>query len=160
MPDYDPKNIPILDDVIEDESDDAAASHEKIIITDEVIADEHTLDLFNDKTADIETDQLAPEIGSIDKFIDAATDSDVETIETLHSEKNIEDAVTVNHDQIPGIAEPPTISDPAITLDLDSIIDDIVSRLMPDLEQQLRSRLKQALQDQLPQELIEPTAPE
>ncbi len=186
MPDYDPKNIPTLDDIIEGESNDAAAIHEKIIITDEMNADEHTLDLFNDKATDIEIDQMDPEIGTIDKFIDAATDIDVETIRTLDdetdvtesalidypleedSEENIEDEIIVSHDhtpdepgdQIPVITEPPAISDPAITLDLDSIIDDIVTRLMPDLEQQLRSQIRQALQEKLPDDIIRQTSSE
>ncbi len=81
MPDYDPKNIPILDDIIEDESDETAAIHEKIIVTDEMHNDDNTLDLFNDESNILEIDDTEPRIGAIDKFIDDDVTVNIETAE-------------------------------------------------------------------------------
>ena len=83
MPDYDPKSIPILDDIIEgeNESADTAETNDEKIISEQIstdlaatenIQDDNTLDLFNDETADIKTDASEPGIGVIDKFIDGS----------------------------------------------------------------------------------------
>ncbi len=101
MPDYDPKSIPVLDDIIEDDGDETAAAHDKIIITEEMQADDNTLDLFNESSANIEMDNAEPEIGAIDQFINEDIDVDIETIaatiaapenETLDNEAPAADA--------------------------------------------------------------------
>jgi len=85
MPDYYSKNIPVLDDIIEDDSEEKAAAHDKIIATDEMHTDDNTLDLFNE-TADIEIDNAEPEIGTIDQFIDEAVEIDIEAIAAPENE--------------------------------------------------------------------------
>ncbi len=92
MPDYDPENIPVLDDIIKDENDEMAGVHEKIVITDEMQEDDNTLDLFKGTTAEIEIniDDAEPEIGSIEQVADQVIDEDIaidtETVETVENE--------------------------------------------------------------------------
>ncbi len=173
MPDYDPKNIPVLDDIIEDDGDETAASHEKIIVTDEMQADDNTLDLFNESSADIEMDSAQPKIGAIeqvmDHVIDAEIEIDIEASETRTEEIPLDETPADDSDVFESAlidypheddVEQEIESDasakatdaddePAINLDLDAIIDDVVTQLLPELEQQLRTRLKQALQESL-----------
>ncbi len=166
MPDYDPKNIPLLDDIIEQENE-ASASHEKINLSDEISADDSTLNLFNDTTADIEIDSTEPEIGSIDEFIENETKIDIieSTLIDYSFENNTKgntttDAQTVDKiypsggltDQHEEITRQPAIIDPTITLD--SMVDDIITQLMPDLELQLHSLIQKALREKLPEEII------
>jgi hypothetical protein len=199
MPDYDPKTIPVLDDIIEDEINETATVHEKITISDEMHADDNTLDMFNGSTAEIQidVDGAEPEIGTIDQFNDPVTDEDVDieieagetqdkaiqegeapdegmpnddsaVFESAIISYPLEDDVeqrleqgsendaspeTINADEeqnkLPeNIDETAVIAEPATNLDLDLIIDDVVTRMMPELEQQLRARLRQALQEQ------------
>jgi len=204
MPDYDPKSIPVLDDIIEDEST-AADTHEKIIVSDEMHEDDNTLDLFNAATAEIEVDidNDEPEIGTIEKHLDGETEIDIKATEDIinetpddeqavdgaevfesalidyaqedrseetseqenaltsaETETSNSDIFDEQDDQSTDIAEPVTDTEPETTLNIDTIIDDIVSQMMPELEQTLRSRLKLALQEQLPQDGLEPTASE
>ena len=91
MPDYDPENIPVLDDIIKDENDEMASVHEKIVITDEVQEDDAP-DLFKGATAEIEIDidDAEPEIGTIEQVADQVIDEniavDTETVETVENE--------------------------------------------------------------------------
>jgi len=78
MPDYDPKNIPVLDDIIEHEAE-AADIHQKIILSDEINTDDNTLDMFNHTTAEIEIEHSEPEIGAIDRFIEDDIAVSIET---------------------------------------------------------------------------------
>lgn len=182
MPDYDPKNIPVLDDIIEDEvenKNEATTTRRKIILSDEISADENSLDLFSEATTDIKIDDTEPEIGIIDKVIDDDIDLEIETLETQDDESNIVESALIDYsfendteddtaadeqtvDQIhpsdeqinhqTEIIEPQTIIDPAIALN--SIVDDIVTQLIPDLELQLHSLVKKALREKLPKDLI------
>jgi len=209
MPDYDSKNIPVLDDIIEHDGEEKAAAHDKIIVTDEMHADDNTLDLFNENT-NIEIDSTEPEIGTIDQFINEDVEINIEATETAAEKISLdetpagdsnalesalidyprEDDVAQEIEQqaesdalpevidaddepaddeqtneepdalVTDISETAIIAEPASNLDLDAIIDDVVTQLLPELEQQLRTRLKQALQKQLPQGSTEPTASE
>lgn len=207
MPDYDPENIPVLDDIIEDDGEEKAAAHDKIIVTDEMHADDSTLDMFNE-TADIEIDNAEPEIGTIDQFINEAVEIDIEAIAApenalLNDEAQTADAdsfesALINYPHENDVEQTPeqeaksdisagatgdddsqtseapeapndltadsgeasSIPEPANNLDLDAIIDDVVTQLMPELEQQLRTRLKQVLQESLAQENIKPATSE
>ncbi len=78
MPDYDPKSIPVLDDIIE-HADDAADVHQKIIISDEINTDDNTLDMFSHATTEIEIEHSEPEIGAIDRFIEDDVAVSIET---------------------------------------------------------------------------------
>ncbi len=221
MPDYDPKSIPVLDDIIEHE-DDASDVHQKIIISDEINADDNTLDMFNETTTEIEIEHSEPEIGAIDRFIEddvavsietssepreeglkqapdhdeagnelldkagsesqiyesalidysledpaendfeTQTESNISAKETDADDEAVFNAHTLDEqsDLPADLIAPSIITDEAPPLDLDAIIDDVVTQLMPELEQQLRTRLKQALQESLPQEVSEPAASE
>ena len=77
MPDYDPKSIPILDDIIEDDQEDKTVpelTESDISGIDNEQFDEQAgdhLDLFDENTTDIEAE---PEIGAIDQFINTIQD--------------------------------------------------------------------------------------
>ncbi len=173
MSDYDPKSIPILDDIIENENADSAAISENEIITEEISTDDNTPDLFNDETPDIKVDDAEPEMAAFDNFIGDDTDADNSETETIESalidyslEENTafdtssaetipehthtdEDPINQAHD----LSERLTDSTPSITLD--TIVDDIITQLMPELEQHLRIRIQQALEEKLPEEIIQ-----
>ena len=211
MPDYDPKSIPILDDIIEDENDKTAKAHDEIIICDEVIEDDGTLDLFNDVSTDVEVDQAEPAIGSIDKFIQHDDNTDVDaSIDDAHNETSNDEVVleiesdivdetfseissetppdeTLN--EVAGeteektetsksalidyslaeapeerIAEtldesPAQTEEAAPVVDLDSLVDDVVTQLMPELKQKLHTLVRQALQEQLPEDILSQLSP-
>jgi hypothetical protein len=102
MPDYDPKSIPILDDIIEDDSDEAelidanlgtpglhspasdipelteavAVSSEFIDIDTghDVEKDEDELNLFTDDSLTDEEETAGPALGVIDRYIDSTED--------------------------------------------------------------------------------------
>lgn len=180
MPDYDPKSIPILDDIIEgeNESADTAETNDEKIISEQIstdlaatenIQDDNTLDLFNDNAADIKTDASEPGIGAIDKFIDSISEeheiieienSETEIVESALIDYQTEDNITANdihtadeqHEQHQTITSQSALSEQPITLD--SIVDDVVKQLVPDLAQQLRFLVRQALEEKLPEEII------
>ena len=210
MPDYDPKSIPILDDIIEDKNDKTAEVHDEIIICDEVIEDDGTLDLFNDVSTDVEVDQAEPAIGSIDKFIQHDDNTDVDaSIDDAHDETPGDEVVleiesdivdetlseissetpdeTLNEvvseieektetsksalidyslEEAPEerIAEildesPAQTEEAAPVVDLDSLVDDVVTQLMPELKQKLHTLVRQALQEQLPEDILSQLSP-
>ncbi len=105
MPDYDPKSIPVLDDIIEDEAGDADNIHEKIIISDEISNDDNTLDLFNHAPGniegDIEIEYSEPEIGAIDKFIEDDVSVNIEATGDFREEESREE----NHNEVPDAGE-------------------------------------------------------
>ena len=183
MPDYDPKSIPILDDIIEDDiaNDDKAEpeltgsesadvenqdSHETAI---------NNLDLFASDTLDIEQETMEPSLGTIDQFINPVADDELTAIETDTPESALidfhidqdEPDINVEHDT-PQLEDIPdsdetfdeitigdTASDPIPPVTLDAIVDDVVKQLIPELEQQLRHLVQQALEEKLPEEIVE-----
>ena len=180
MPDYDPKSIPILDDIIEGESEnaDAAETSDKKIISEgistgivgtENIQDDDTLDLFIDEASGIEAGAVEPEISVIDKFIGGVKD-DSEEIEAENSETETVESALIDYQAETDITQGDnhTIEDPSTQhqttaaqpdipyqpVDLNMIVDDVVKQLIPDLEQQLRLLVKQALEEKLPEEII------
>ena len=184
MPDYDPKSIPILDDIIEDEKKDTQGETPDDAIEidtadDKIDQDDSTLDLFNSPakdftTADIDATELdteteEPEIGSIDRFIEKA-DTDTEETEITESalidyhpeekEDNVDsfDHQEVQPDEFQSIEAQSVESFQPVTappVALETIVDDVVKQLLPDLEQQLRFLVQQALEEKLPAEMIE-----
>jgi hypothetical protein len=182
MPDYDPKSIPILDDIIEDDiaNDDKAEPE----LTGSESADVENqdsgetaidnLDLFASDTLDIEQETMEPSLGTIDQFINPADDG-LTAIETDTPESALidfhidqdEPDINVEHDT-PQLEDIPdsdetfdeitigdTASDPIPPVTLDAIVDDVVKQLIPELEQQLRHLVQQALEEKLPEEIVE-----
>ena len=181
MPDYDPKSIPILDDIIEDEiaSDDKAEpelSSSEFSNLENQDGDDTTidnLDLFTRDAIDDEQETMEPELGIIDRFIDSAED-DLTTIETdaiesalidyqtdqdepginAKYETQLLDDIPDSNDIIDDIAIEDTDINKARSATLNSIVDDVVKQLLPDLEQQLRYLVQEALEDKLPEEIV------
>jgi len=206
MPDFDAKNIPVLDDVIEN-GDDKKREFDLSIESPDDEAKENNLDLFTEETssltvedADINIEVPATETSIIetetltvpDSIINfeytfnPATETQIDTIENLSDEDNNEvslyepakaaedeaekfesaliDYTAVDQAETPTISVPviddPTgdppvenIQQPLTTISLQSVTDDIVKQLMPELEQQLRLLLTQALKEKLPEDV-------
>ncbi len=188
MPDYDPKSIPILDDIIEDkktdtqgETPDDAISID--IAVDKIDQDDSTLDLFDQPaedfssvdadTTNLDAETTEPEIGSIDRFIGTTDAEEIET-ETAESalidyhpeiEDNTDDSLDrheAQQDDFKNIEELSAEPDQPVAaqlaaqpVELETIVDDVVKQLLPDLEQQLRFLVQQALEEKLPAEMIE-----
>lgn len=151
MSDFDPKSIPILDDIIDNENDavasDKAAEVEPVsnhLADIENNPDQDAPDLFNstttnDNISDHELNHQKP-----DKLTAENDFSEDETIESAlidNQQDNIAEAQLPqpNHSQI----------------DLDAVVNDVVKQLIPDLEQQLRFLVKQALEEKLPENNIQ-----
>jgi len=181
MPDYDPKSIPILDDIIEDDiANDETAELELSCSefsdvekrdNDETAID--NLDLFTGDAIDVEDETMEPSLGTIDQFINPA-DDDLTAIETDTPESVLidyhidqdEPEINVQHEAqqledtpdsdetFTGITIEDTAIDPVQPAILNSIVDDVVKQLIPDLEQQLRYLVRQALEEKLPEEIV------
>ena len=150
MADYDPKDVPILDDVIE------SADHEK---------KDPVLNVGSAEPPDTESDAgfSATENGLdlfASKTIDLATDDAAENIESALVDYNAIDKVGTPTLDVPAIDRPVTDKQPlkvkqqsSTANSLLSITDDIVKQLMPKLELHLRLLLRQALKENLPEEI-------
>ena len=163
MPDYDPKSIPILDDIIDNEVDsentDAAdTAHTKPLSEEantdipgtEDVSDDNTPDLFKGDITGFEADRDDnPESDETTDIESALIDYQADDIE-LHDTPT-DDAVTLQ----PEIADQADDFTPSISLN--EIVDDVVKQLIPDLEQQLRFLVRQALEEKLPEEIIQKT---
>jgi hypothetical protein len=190
MPDYDPKSIPILDDIIEDEKKEPELDSSDIAAIDsegESEQPDDNLDLFSAAAKGLEAETAGPELGTIDQLSDSAEgtekgeevllesariDYHSEEIDDItvslrekvaHFEEAGQDAMqstdettiydatqnesTIDNDDILPEAVQPVV--------LESLVDDIVRQLMPDLEQQLRFLVEKALQEKLPAEILE-----
>lgn len=177
MPDYDPKSIPILDDIIEDNEVNPEEKNTGDIDVNDIDQDENTLDLFVTAETDIaitniDVEAAEPEIGSIDQFINT-TDDDTEEIETetvesalidYHSETVDDRELDIQHEETQQNDIQPSddiridndiIPVPDQSIALESIVDDVVKQLIPDLEQQLRFLVQQALEEKLPAEILD-----
>ena len=93
-----------------------------------------------DDDADIEVLDAGPDITLLDEAI-----SEIETVDDRPS-----NPASPAHDM-------PTYDTPALETpeSLESIVNDVVKHLMPDLEQQLRYLVQQALEERLPQEIMQ-----
>lgn len=171
MPDYDPKSIPILDDIIDNEADsentDAAdTAHTKPLSEEENtdipgtedVSDDNTPDLFKSDITGFEADRDDnPESDETTDIESALIDYQADDIELHDTPTN--DAVTLQP-EIADQADDQTddqADDFTPTISLNEIVDDVVKQLIPDLEQQLRFLVRQALEEKLPEEIIQKT---
>jgi hypothetical protein len=204
MPDYNPKNIPTLDDVIEsadNEKQDVDLSAKPLDVQSD--ATESNLDLFAGDTiellaegSDIEppvtdveavtiTDAIIeytispgvnspavePQIGAIDNISNKdssvislyspvkASEDEAEQFESALIDYNGVDITETSTIDMPATNkqaenQPTEVNQQIVTANLlQSVTDDIVEQMMPELEQQLRLLLKQALKEKLPEEI-------
>ena len=153
MSDFDQKNIPVLDDIIDGDGTDNTKS--------DSIESENNLDLFEDKTTEAST-ETEPQIDSIDEI----SDNDV------NHQKTTQPAITFNYEETyrgsdyqlgskinavaAGTEETQNQPDPTFPLEplvLERVVKNVVKQIMPDLEQQLRFLIQQSLEDELPKEI-------
>ncbi len=208
MPDYDTKNIPVLDDVIEN-GDGEKRDFDLNVEPPDDGAKENNLDLFAGETfdlaaedADIETtatetstievetaiitDSIIeysinpgaispaeePQIGPIDNISNEdgddvplyspakAPENEAEKFESALIDYNAVDEAKASTIDMPDIDQPLEIKQQASTaISLQSVTDDIVKQLMPELEQQLRLLLEQALKEKLPEDIKQTEIP-
>jgi len=133
MSDYGPKSIPILDDIIKDESTNANETGK------EIDSDDYTLDLFNQATTNTEA-------GTFE-----STDKNSTSAESALIHYQTEDDHAADH---PATTEQPPQQN-SVEASLDLVVENVINQLMPDLEQQLRFFIKQALEDKLPKDIIQ-----
>lgn len=178
MPDFDPKSIPVLDDVIESADSDKNDALISADATDvETESTENIPELFPAEAAGHVTEDLAIEniiIPGAESLQTATADDDTYDEKQGYEQARVEPVVidynTGEHidetafsttdvdnqaDSFEQLREPQTQTQPS-PISLQSITDDIVEQLMPELEQQLRSMLKQALEEKLPEQLTRP----
>ncbi len=204
MPDYDPKNIPTLDDVIEradNEKQDVDLSAKPLDAQSD--AAENKLDLFAGETIDLLaegsdfepsvtgveavtiTDSIIeytispgangpavePQIGTIDNISNEdgcaitlfspvkASEEEAEQFESALIDYNSVDETGTSTFGMPATNkqaenQPIEVNRQTASANLlQSVTDDIIKQLMPELEQQLRLLLKQALKEKLPEEI-------
>ena len=186
MPDFDPKTIPTLDDVIErvipvvsdiensadeaepiiaEESESVLFSAEPVIdftdgtnIEDTELEPEASFDLVEeDEEAEPNQTDTLPELADEEDsenfesaLIDYNTEEPAPTTDTEETE-SISDEFEIDEQPTTAVHSPALISDS----DLQSISDDIVLQLMPELEQRLRVLVQQVLKEKLPAEIIQ-----
>ena len=161
MPEYDPKSIPILDDVIENDSDENADALDSSTENQKTASDttsaenpyaessqsDDNLDLFSDRFTG-----LTAEAPVIDQAAEEPSSQESEKTESALIDYS---AVTEQEDiteTAPSIETlPQTTAEP---VSLEAIVDEIAKQLIPDLEQQLRYLIQKALEDRLPDEII------
>ena len=204
MPDYDPKNIPTLDDIIEsadNEKQDVDLSAKPLDAQSDTA--ENKLDLFTGETidllaesSDIEsyvtgvealtiTDSIIeytispgancpavePQIGTIDNISDEdggdinlynpakASEEETDQFESALIDYKGVDITEISTFDMPATNkqaenQPIEVNRQTVSANLlQSVTDDIIKQLMPELEQQLRLLLKQALKEKLPEEI-------
>jgi hypothetical protein len=153
MSDFDPKSIPVLDDIIDDDSAD----------TNELdnTENENNLDLFEENETESATETKSG-IDTAGDHID--TDAINEKISQLSVQYDYEeiynglafrpgDATKDKPPERDGLDEPESLMavEPLV---LESIVKSVVKQMMPDLEQQLRFLIQQALEERLPQDIL------
>jgi len=143
MADYDPQNIPILDDIIKDDKPHQVKTVEASPDRDSLYAyrpDEQNSEPESTSIVD-ESATTAPIIAADEEeslLIESALiDYQLEEIDTEQNTTDFAQALTIKNEITP-------------SLSLETIVNDVVDQLMPDLEQQLRDRLLQALIEKLP----------
>jgi hypothetical protein len=207
MPDYDTKNIPVLDDVIKDEITENTASEkdEESSVAVEAAQNqaENNLELFPDESDRLVSEENDPQIGIIDginediliniettQFSEQTSeisstftaetliaDTEITEIESNAQQTGIDEAEDNSGDQSAFAMSALTIDHTDETYDearidtqviesnlqtaveplsLEATVEDIVKRLMPELEHHLRFLIQQALEEKLSHETIEP----
>ena len=177
MSDYDLKNIPVLDDVIEEDASDETEVDNEELAEEGQIEEENSIDLFSDESADSDNvDPVDAEPELTDENIDEQDSGDQNSgdeepyypdiaqtsIQIAYQEiydKSINllkddgtDESDTNDHIDEHLAEAAQISiDP---IELEEIVGSTVKQLLPDLEQQLRFLIQRALEDRLPAEII------
>ncbi len=204
MPDYDPKNIPTLDDVIEsadNEKQDVDLNAKSLDAQSD--AAENNLDLFAGEAIDLLAEgsdfappdngveaviitnsiieytigpgangpAMEPQIGTIDNisnedgcvitpYIPAkASKDEADQLESALIDYNGVDEAETSTFVMPATKkqaenQPSEVNQQTVTANLlQTVSDDIVKQLMPELEQQLRLLLKQALKEKLPEDI-------
>lgn len=91
-------------------------------------------------------EQLPEQLPEQASAIEAAEFESISTESTLIDDQSTE---TSSENNVAPVTEPLT------QVSLDSMVNDVVKQLIPDLEQQLRFLVKQALEDKLPEDVIE-----
>ncbi len=148
MADYDSRKIPTLDDVIKSKT----ADDEKI-----------DFDLSIDSTEEFEAKAGDKEDNLyINEF--SATENDIYGVDSIESETSSIESALIDYDITAETetANPDLTDNQGIdimpqetaTPSLQSITDDIVKQLMPDLEKQLRRLINQALKEKLPEDTL------
>ncbi|NOQ69494.1 MAG: hypothetical protein GQ573_05255 [Gammaproteobacteria bacterium] len=163
MPDYNPKDVPTLDDIIEkavtgDTESDAV----------ETEATKNDVDLLSDESIDLppvntvfaaaehdnpETVQhIDEESGETPVYFsaDKAEDDPDKTGSTLSDYNENEDNSSIIDQR--SVEPAAQVSVEPISLEL--VVNNIVKQLIPDLEKQLKLQLKQALEESLPEEMV------
>jgi hypothetical protein len=157
MPDFDPKDIPVLDDIVDDDSADTNG-----LDNDE---NENNLDLFEENEAEAAAEAELPK-DTTDNHIDLnAIDEKISQLSIQYDYEEIysglafrldapvkDDQQEINTQNETGTL---TTIEP---LALEPIIESVVKQMMPDLEQQLRFLIQQALEKKLPSEIIKSTS--
>jgi hypothetical protein len=143
MPDYNDKNIPTLNDVIEDDQSDNTKQHDR-----ETENTDKKRDISEDnaiETAPVNKDQTSENNAVTDDVAEfheiASSTEDIQHIATnLLSE--LENDVASSMQSTTGTLRPDPDS-------LQAVINEVVDKLMPELEQQLKRMIHEALQDRL-----------
>ena len=148
MPDYDPQSIPILDDVIVSDAREKSSTEDTQAAAESFIADTEEAETnATENNIDLFFSQEESQISSIEHITD--TDPD---------ESFAEESVDASPSNPASPADDTSAPDtPALETSesLESIVNDVVKHLMPDLEQQLRYLVQQALEERLPQEIMQ-----
>ena len=159
MSDFDPKNIPILDDIIDDDSADSNQLDSS--------ESENNLDLFEESEAEQAAETESP-IDTADNHVDIGVIN--EKISQLSVQYDYEEIYSglafrldgaVKDEQPEKNARDETDSLTTIEpLELEPIVESVVKQMMPDLEQQLRFLIQQALEKKLPSEIFKSASTE
>jgi hypothetical protein len=218
MPDYDPKIIPILDDVIEN-ADNKKRDFDLSVEPPDDEARENNLDLFASEDIDLAAEDAdiesaatetsiievetaiitdsnieysinpgaispatGPQIGPVDNISNddgddiplyspaKASEDEAEKFESALIDYNAVDEAVASTIDMPVIDMPATNKQEedqplevnqqtSTAISLQSVTDDIVKQLMPELEQQLRLLLEQALKEKLPEDIKQTEIP-
>jgi len=162
MSDIDQKNIPTLDDVIDDDSADNDI---------DIIEEKDSLDLFETNNSDSPASSSTEEEALADAALDDTADPDENIDKTIQYslQHSYEEAYTGLDLQL-GIETksddtftPEDSAEPEhkITIEplvLEQIVEGVVKQMMPDLEQQLRFLIQQSLEEKLPEETFKLTS--
>jgi len=159
MSDFDPENIPVLDDIIDDDSADTNEL--------EGTENENNLDLFEENEAEPAA-ETESQIDTADNHADI--DAFNEKISQLAVQYDYEEVYSglafrldgaVKDEQpeenILNESESLTTIEPLV---LEPIIESVVKQMMPDIEQQLRFLIQQALEKRLPSDILKSTGTE
>lgn len=140
MPDYNPKDIPTLDDIVEPDLAEKVESEEAEEV--EAPATESDPDLYLDESIDQDNG---------DTNIDATP---IDIAEHQPDGFNEDENAPPNIDVQPDEPAPQVSVEP---IPVELIVSDIVKQLMPDLEQKLKLLLQQALEEKLAEETVQST---